>query len=107
MRCVPEEMPAPARDGGGGDDGLPDLSQRYVLSKTGPEELGELGIGIGLYFETLLWGAKVLCSMTFLGFFTVIVYLRAGTLVGERGKWGGIGENGERGKWRLGKWTGE
>jgi hypothetical protein len=77
VRCVPEELPPPEHDGDD-DGGLP--VHRYVLSKTGPAELGELGVGIGLYFQSLLWGAKVLGGMTLLGFFTIVVYVRAGTL---------------------------
>ena len=39
--------------------------------KTGPKELGELSVGIGLYFQSLLWGQRVMLGMFFLGFFTV------------------------------------
>jgi len=74
VRCVPEEMPVSK------EDDQADFSQPYVFDKTGPEELGELGVGIGLYFESLLWGARVLGCMTLLGFFTTVVYIRAGCL---------------------------
>ena len=34
--------------------------------KTGPKELGELSVGIGLYFQSLLWGQRVMLGMFFL-----------------------------------------
>ena len=60
LACVAETLPEPEEGEEGerpaGADGLPDLSHPYVLSKTGVTELGELGVGIGLYFHSLLWG---------------------------------------------------
>lgn len=80
VRCVPEETPpAQGVKASGDEDELEDLARPYVWAKTGPSELGELGVGIGLYFESLLWGAKVLGCLTFLGFFTILVYVQAGS----------------------------
>ena len=48
--------------------------------KTGPKELGELSVGIGLYFQSLLWGQRVMLGMFFLGFFTIMTYVKSGML---------------------------
>jgi len=56
----------------------PDLIRPYNLRSTGPNELGELGVGIGLYFHSLLWGARVLGLLSVVGCFTLITYLLAG-----------------------------
>lgn len=47
---------------------------------TGPKELGELSVGIGLYFQSLLWGQRVMLGLFFLGFFTVMTYVKSGML---------------------------
>ena len=62
-----------------GSGRLADLSHPYVLSKTGVTELGELGVGIGLYFHSLLWGAKWMAILTVVGAFTTVTYVMAGT----------------------------
>ena len=83
LACVAETLPEPEEGEEGerpaGADGLPDLSHPYVLSKTGVTELGELGVGIGLYFHSLLWGAKWMAILTVVGAFTTITYVMAGT----------------------------
>ena len=83
IACVAEKLPEPEEGEEGerpaGADGLPDLSHPYVLSKTGVTELGELGVGIGLYFHSLLWGAKWMAILTVVGAFTTVTYVIAGT----------------------------
>ena len=56
----------------------PDLIRQYDLKTTGPNELGELGVGIGLYFHSLLWGARVLGLLSIVGLFTLVTYASAG-----------------------------
>ena len=90
VRCVKEELqpfegdddepggPGPERDAEAGG-AHPALIQPYDLRTTGPNELGELGVGVGLYFHSLLWGAKVLGLLSLLGAFTTVTYAVAGT----------------------------
>ena len=85
VACVKEELPQAGGEGGGdggeaavGEDGLPDLSHPYVLGKTGVAELGELGVGIGLYFHSLLWGFRVLGALSVVGALTTVTYVMAG-----------------------------
>jgi hypothetical protein len=85
VACVKEELPQAGAEGGGdggeaavGEDGLPDLSHPYVLGKTGVAELGELGVGIGLYFHSLLWGFRVLGALSVVGALTTVTYVMAG-----------------------------
>jgi len=72
-------------------DGL-DFSQPYVLSKTGPAEMGELGVGIGLYFGCLMWAAKVLGAMTVMGrgLHSSTFRLNLSAFCGTRGAEGGV-----------------
>jgi len=90
VRCVKEEL-APL-DGDEDEPGGPNQTERdaeaggahpalirpYDLRTTGPNELGELGVGIGLYFHSLLWGARVLGILSVLGAFTTVTYALAG-----------------------------
>ena len=90
VRCVKEELPP--LDGDGDEPGGPGferdaeaggahpaLIRPYNLRTTGPNELGELGVGIGLYFHSLLWGGRVLGFLSVLGAFTTVTYALAGT----------------------------
>jgi hypothetical protein len=89
VQCVKEELPP--LDGDGDEPGGPGLERDaeaggahpalirpYSLRTTGPNELGELGVGIGLYFHSLLWGGRVLGFLSVLGAFTTVTYALAG-----------------------------
>ena len=74
--CVPDygEFDKSQRDAAGPN------YEPFPYWATGPKELGELSVGIGLYFQSLLWGQRVMLGMFLLGFFTVMTYVKSGML---------------------------
>ena len=76
IKCRPETVDASA---GAGGDGLGEPKLFPLGSTTGPAELGELGVGIGLYFEALLWAAKLLGGIACMSFLAIVVFLRQGS----------------------------
>jgi hypothetical protein len=76
VRCVADAVPE-VEDGTSAED-LADMVFPYEVGKTGPVELGDMGVGIGLYFSCLLWGFRIFALIAALSSFTIVVYLKSG-----------------------------